>query len=212
MKKILSPLSGILIIIFISILFVSCRKIDTGKLSGNWKVVKLDRSFEYKNQKYETTFDGEKKTDTYTVKDSVITVANPTPHDSTITYVRTQTYTGNISTDYHTKGSYYYEESFKNDTTGVTVTIEIDGLWYFTSGNHDSGYGQDKLLAMQAGKFTYNSNSGTIHTTIFQGENTLDIYEISTLKNDKVVLKINTSETINFVQYVTIMEFTLEPR
>jgi len=212
MKKIIFATPVIVIIAFVFTLFVSCQKIDTNKLAGDWKVVSLSRTYEYKNQKYETTFDGSIKTVTHTVTDSVISVPNPTPHDSTITYIKTQTYTGEITTDYHRKGSYVYSETFKNDDTGVSETIQAEGYWFFTDANHDSGYGLDDLLAMQVSKLTYNTNYGTIHTTIYQGENTLDIYEISTLTNSKVVLKMNKAETINFILYVTTMEYTLEPR
>jgi len=53
---------------------------------------------------------------------------------------------------------------------------------------------------------------GNSHTTIYQGQNTLELYEITTLSKTKVVLKMQKAETINFTQYVTTMEFTLEPR
>lgn len=212
MKKNISLTVVILISIILSTTFFSCRKADTNKLAGDWKVVSLTSSYAYKNQKYETSFDGYTKTDTYSVTDTVITVPNPTPHDSTITYYETTTYTGEITTDYHTDGTYVYTETFKNDVTGVTETIGIDGNWYFTDANHSSEYGLDDLLAMQVTKLTFNTNLGNIYSTIYQGNNTLDIYEISTLKKDKIVLKMEKAETINFILYVTTMEYTLEPR
>jgi len=212
MKKNISLTVVILISIILSTTFFSCRKTDTNKLAGDWKVVSLTSSYAYKNQKYETSFDGYTKTYTYSVTDSVITVPNPTPHDSTFTYYETTTYTGEITTDYHTDGTYVYTESFKNDATGVTETKGIDGNWYFTDANHSSEYGLDDLLAMQVTKLTFNTNFGNIYSTIYQGNNTLDIYEISTLKRDKIVLKMEKAETINFILYVTTMEFTLEPR
>lgn len=202
----------VVILIILSTTFSSCRKTDTNKLAGDWKVVSLTSSYAYKNKKYETSFDGNIKTDTYSVIDTVITVPNPTPHDSTITYTEDTTFTGEITTDYHTDGTYIYNETFKNNITGVTETIGIDGNWYFTDANHSSDYGLDDLLAMQVTKLTFNTNFGNIYSTIYQGNNTLDIYQISTLKKDKIVLKMEKAETINFILYVTTMEFTLEPR
>ena len=207
MKKNILFTIGIFITVFISIFFLSCRKIDSKKLDGKWKVVSLTSAYEYKNQKHETTFDGTTKTITYTVKDSAYSV------DSIFTYVESKTYTGAIFTDYHSDGNYNYSETFKDDVTGISETTEIEGNWYFTDANHDSGYALDEILAMQVTKLTVNSNSGTtIYTTIYQGENSQDLYEISTLTKDKIVLKMNKAETINFVLYVTTSEFTLEPR
>jgi hypothetical protein len=207
MKKNISFTVGIFITIFISMFFLSCRKIEGKKLDGKWKIVSLTSLYKYKNQKHETTFDGAKKTETYTVTDSAFTI------DSIANYVETKTYTGAIYMDYHKDGIYNYSETFKDDTTGITDTKEIEGNWYFTDANHDSGYALDEILAMQVTKLTLNSNSGTtIFTTIYQGENILDFYQISTLTKDKIVLKKDKAETINFVLYVTTTEFTLEPR
>jgi len=212
MKKNISLTIVIIISVFVSTTFFSCRKIDTNKLAGDWKVVSLTSSYAYKNQKYETSFDGSTKTVTYSATDSVITVPNPTPHDSIFTYSTSTSYVGEITTDYHTDGTYVYSETFKNNVTGVTDTKGIDGTWYFTDANHSSEYGLDDLLAMQVDKLTYNTNFGNIYSAIYQGNNTLDIYEISTLKKNKIVLKMEKAETINFILYVTKTEFTLEPR
>ncbi|HNW89680.1 MAG TPA: hypothetical protein PKN48_08440 [Bacteroidales bacterium] len=197
MKKIITFTAPIFITVFISMIFFSCRKIDTGKLVGDWKVVSLTSVYTYNDQKYETVFDGTTKTNNQYVNDTI---------------VATDTYTGAIFTDYHNDGSYVYSETFKNNVSGVTETIEIDGNWYFTGANSDAGWAVTDLLAMQSNKNTFNTDLGTTHTTIYQGNNTLDIYEISTLSKSKIVLKMNKAETINFTQYITNMEFTLEPR
>jgi len=212
MKKNISLTVVIIITTILSSTFFSCQKADTNKLAGDWKVVSLTSSYAYKNQKYETSFDGSTKVITYTVTDSVITVPNPTPHDSTITYSESTSYLGEITTDYHPDGTYIYSETFKNNATGVTETKGIDGSWYFTDANHSSEYGLDDLLAMQVDKLTFNTNFGNIYSAIYQGNNTLDIYEISTLKKNKIVLKMEKAEYINFILYVTKIEFTLEPR
>ncbi len=197
MKKIITFTAPIFITVFISMIFFSCRKIDTGKLTGDWKVVSLTSVYTYNDQKYETVFDGTTKTNNHYVNDTI---------------VATDTYTGAIFTDYHNDGSYVYSETFKNNVSGVTETIEIEGDWYFTDANSDAGWAVTDLLAMQSNKNTFNTDLGTTHTTIYQGNNTLDIYEISTLSKSKIVLKMNKAETINFTQYITNMEFTLEPR
>ncbi|HOY31846.1 MAG TPA: hypothetical protein PKW80_08220 [Bacteroidales bacterium] len=206
MKKNISFTTGILFTIIISAFFFSCRKIDSAKLCGDWKIVSLNSTFEYLNKKHETTFDGAAKIYTYTVKDTAYSV------DSVFTYVETKTYTGMITTDFHPDGTYNYSETFKNDVTGITETQETEGLWFFTDANRKTGYRIGDLLALQAGKLTFNTNAGDVYTTIYQGDNTLDIYEISTLTKAKIVLKLEKAETINFVQYVTRTEFTLEPR
>ncbi|MEI6123340.1 MAG: hypothetical protein WCQ95_06895 [Bacteroidota bacterium] len=222
MKKYLKIVSGVLIFTFISLIIVSCKKGDgdpflslrsrKARLSGNWKVSSLTSTFSYKNQKHETTYDGVSKKEVYTVKDSIITVPTPTPHDSVFTYTKTKTYTGDIITDFEKNGSYYYQEQFKDDTTGIAVTIEITGLWYFTGANAQNGIKAKEQLAIQGTNLTYNPNIGFSYSIIHQGEKTLDIYEIYELKNKEIILKVDKTETINFVKYTTSMSFTYVPR
>lgn len=187
----------IIITVIISTLFLSCRKIDTMKLVGDWKVVSLSSSYTFNNEKYETTFDGTTKTSRHMVSDTI---------------VQEDFYTGAIYTDYHSDGTYVYSETFKHNDTGVTETLGVDGHWYFTGPNAEAEWAVTDLLAMQATKSTFNTDMGNSHTTIYQGQNTLQIYEITSLSKTKVVLKMQIAETINFTQYVTTMEFTLEPR
>ncbi len=206
MKKNIFNIVVIAAIIVISGIFTSCRKIDSIMLCKDWKVVSLSNKLEYNNKTFETTFDGTQKKDTYTVKDSAYSP------DSTFTYVKTKTATGAIYITFHKKGSYDYTESFKDDTTGVTTNKIDDGFWYYTGPNNKSGYKLAEQLALQSNKITLNSNSGTIYTTIYDGDNTLTIYEISTLKSKKVELIMDKSEKINFIQYVTTSKLTLEPK
>ncbi len=215
MKKILSLVSVSLLVAIFCIGFVSCKKGDgdpflsllsrKARVTGDWKVSSLTSTLKYKNQVYETTYDGLKKKVVHTVKDTSIngTVTN---------YVTTQTFTGETHTDYKKDGSYYYTETFQNDSTGNSITIEINGDWYFMGGNSQNGYKDKELLAMQVTDYIYNPNIGNDYTTIYQGANTLDVYEIYQLKNKEIILKVNTDETINFIKYINTMEIKLTPR
>lgn len=197
MKKNIVFTAGFSILIVISMSFFSCRKIDTGKLVGDWKVVSLTSIYTYNNEKFETSFDGTTKIYNHYINDTV---------------VETDTYTGAIYTDYHNDGTYVYSETFKNNVSGITQTTGIDGHWYFTDANSEANWAVTDLLAMQVGKYTFNTEIGTSYSTIYQGNNTLDIYEISTLTKSKIVLKMQKAETLNFTQFVTTLEYTLEPR
>ncbi|HOV11111.1 MAG TPA: hypothetical protein PLL90_05050 [Bacteroidales bacterium] len=197
MKKNISFPIIIVITVLVSSLFFSCRKIDTIKLVGDWKVVTLSSSYTFNNEKFETTFDGTTKTSRHLVSDTIVTE---------------DAYTGAIYTDYHNDGTYVYSETFKHNVTGITETLGIDGHWYFTGPNAEAEWAVTDLLAMQASKSTFNTDMGNPHTTIYQGQNTLEIYEIVSLSKTKIVLKMQKAETINFTQYVTTMDFTLEPR
>jgi hypothetical protein len=79
-------------------------------------------------------------------------------------------------------------------------------------GNSQNEYKDKELLAMQVTDYIYNPMSGNDYSTIFQGNNSLDVYEIYQLKNKEIILKVNKTETINFTKYTTAMEYTLIPR
>lgn len=204
MKNILKINFVVTLAIFILLPFISCRKIDTMKLTGDWKITFLNRIYEYKNQRYETKFDGLKKENIYTVRDTLI-------NGEMTTYNRTQTFTGEISTEFKKNGTYYYKETFQNDTTGISTSIDIEGFWYFTGPNSKAGYSLDDMLAMQSLKIVNSTNGGVDHTTIFQGENTLTVFEIKTLTSKKIELEMFKEETINFVKYYTSMKIKYEP-
>jgi len=65
---------------------------------------------------------------------------------------------------------------------------------------------------MQVTDYNFNSYIDDDYSTIYQGTNTLDVYEIYQLKNKEIILKVNTTETIDFIKYTTEMEYTLVPR
>jgi hypothetical protein len=215
MKKFSYPVLVILLFALLSINLESCKKGDgdpfisllsrKARLTGNWKVSKLTSTFSYTNQKFETTYDGTKKKVVHTVKDTLISGA-------LTTYTHINTYTGETITDYGKDGKYYYSETFKDDSTGLSITIEINGLWYFMGGNGQNDYKDKELLAMQVTDYIYNPLEGNDYSTIFQGANSLNIYEIYQLKNKEIILKVNTTETINFIKYTTVLEYTLIPR
>jgi hypothetical protein len=204
-----------LLIAFVSISLASCKKGDgdpffsiysrKARVTGDWKVSTLTSTYKYNNKTYETTYDGYKKKVVCTVKDTLI--------DGWITnYITQQTYTGETKTDYKKDGSYYYTETFQDDSTGLSITIEVNGDWYFMGGNSQNEYKDKELLAMQVTDYIYNPMSGNDYSTIFQGNNSLDVYEIYQLKNKEIILKVNKTETINFTKYTTAMEYTLIPR
>jgi hypothetical protein len=202
----------------LSIVFVSlhsCKKGDgdpfisllsrKARLTGEWKVSTLTSTFKYNNKTTETTFDGTNKKVVYTVKDS-------TTVDSVFTYVTTQKYTGEITTDFKKDGSYYYTETFQEIDSGNVTTIEINGNWYFMGGNIQNKYKNKELLALQVKNYVNNFYMGLDFSTMYQGTNSLDILEIYQLKNKEIILKENKTETIDFVKYTTTMEYTLIPR
>ncbi len=223
MKKYTKILSCALIFVLLSITLSSCFKKGDGdpfislvsrktRVVGNWKISTFTSTFSYTNQKHETTYDGITKKTVYTVTDSIIVVPTPTPHDSTITYTKTKTYTGSIITDFDKNGDYYYREEFKDDTTGLAVVIEVNGYWYFTGANTQNGIKNKEQLAIQATNYVVNPNIGISYTTIHSGEQTLDVYEIYELKNKEIILKVDKTETINFIKYTTSISYTLVPR
>ncbi len=215
MKRFIALISVVLFCAFLSINLVSCKRGEgdpffslrtrKARLTGDWKNTKLTSKLTYMNKIIETTYDGLKKKVTTTVKDTTV-------NGVWGNYVTDQTYTGEMFTDYKNDGSYYYKENFQNDTTGELITIEVNGNWYFMGANSQLGTKDKELLAMQVTDYIYNPITGGDNTTIYQGNNTLNIFEIYELKNKEIILKVNKSETINFVLYVTTMEFTLVPK
>jgi hypothetical protein len=203
----------LLSVVFISL--HSCKKGDgdpfisllsrKARLTGEWKVSTLTSTFKYNNKTTETTFDGLNKTVVYTVKDS-------TTADTVFTYVTTDKYTGEITTDYKKDGSYYYSETFQHVESGNVTNVEISGNWYFMGENIQNKYKNKELLAMQVNNSVYNIFMGLDYSTIYQGTNSLDILEIYQLKNKEIILKVNKTETIDFVKYTTTMQYTLIPR
>ena len=186
-------------------IMTSCQKIDTGKLAGNWKVKVMTSTYEYLNKKTVTNFDGTKKNVEYFVNDTMI-------NGELTNYYKFSSYAGEIIIDFGKKGSYYYKESFQDDTTFVATTIETNGLWYFTNKNGEAGYNADELLAIQITKLVNTSTLIPSNTTLYQGENTTDIYLITKLTSKAVNLKLEKVETLNFVVYHTLVNIELTPR
>lgn len=215
MKKHLTLFSGFLFIIMVLCCLPSCKKGDgdpfisllsrKARLSGEWKVSNLAIIYQYANKVRETTYDGITKKVVYKVADTNI-------NGSTTTYIKNWSFSGDIITDFEKNGTYYYQETFKDDSSGLTVTIEKNGMWYFMGPNQDNGYKDKELLALQVNQYSYNPSVGQDHLTIFQGENSVEVYEIYGLKNKEVTLKINKVETIGFVDYTTTLMMVLEPR
>ena len=170
------------------------------RLAGEWKVTSLTSQYKYANRVYETSFSAGAKKMSLTVKDT-------TPAFSIST-----TYHGNINIDYQKEGNYSYSETFKNDSTGEVATTEITGIWYFMGKNSEMGYKDKELLAMQVQNYLFNPNLTGDYSTIYQCENTLDVYQIYELKNKEIILKVEKSETIDFIKYTTTLEMTLVPR
>jgi hypothetical protein len=215
MKKFRFPVLVILFFVFISILAGSCKKGDgdpffslrsrKARLTGDWKVSSLTSTYKYTNKTIETTFNGSTKKVIFTVKDTIV-------GGSATNFIETMNYYGEIVVDYHKNGSYIYTETFQDAGTGNAITKDYKGNWYFMSGNSQNDYKNKELLAMQVTEYNYNSYIDDDYSTIYQGTNTLDVYEIYQLKNAEIILKVNTTETINFVKYTTEMEYTLVPR
>ena len=215
MKKIGFSFLLLLAITFVSVNLESCKKGDgdpffslytrKARVTGNWKVSKLTSTYKYNNKTYETTYDGYKKKVVYTVKDTTI-------NGEVTNYITEQTYSGETVTDYKKDGTYYYNETFLNDSTGTSITIEVNGDWYFMGGNSSNGYKDKELMEMQVADYIYLPLIGNDYSTIYQGSNTLSVLEIYELKNKEIILKVNKTETINFTKYTTAMEYTLIPR
>jgi hypothetical protein len=215
MKKFIYPVLIILFFALISVNIESCKKGDgdpflslrsrKSRLTGDWKVSALTSTYKYNNKTYETTFDGLKKKMVLTVKDTLI-------NGSATDFITTENYLGEIMIDYHKNGTYNYSETFQDVGTGNAITKDFKGDWYFMGGNSQNEYKNKELLAMQVTEYSYNSYIDDDYSTIYQGTNTLDVYEIYQLKNTQIILKVNTTETINFVKYTTSMEYTLVPR
>jgi hypothetical protein len=215
MKKFKLLFYSILFFAFATIIMVSCKRGDGDpffslltrkqRLTGDWKMTSLTSTYSYTNKTFETTYDGNKKKVVYTVHDTNINGENTT-------YITNQTYTGPILTNYKKDGTYFYSENLQNDTTGLLVNKEVTGNWYFMGANSQEGYKDKELLAMQPTNFSYNPNLGDPYTIIYQGNNMVDVYDIYSLKNKIITIKVNKTETIAFVKYTTIMEYTLEPK
>jgi hypothetical protein len=215
MKKFNYLVFVILFFALISTIIESCKKGDgdpflslrsrKSRLTGDWKVSSLKSTYKYSNKTFETTFDGLNKKVVITVKDTIIS-------GSATNFITTQSYYGEIVIDYHKNGSYIYTETFQDVGTGNAITKDYKGDWYFMGGNSQNDYKNKELLAMQVTEFNYNSYIDDDYSTIYQGMNTLDVYEIYQLKNSEIILKVNTTETIDFIKYTTEMEYTLVPR
>jgi hypothetical protein len=214
MKRIFTLLAVVLFCASLSINLVSCKKGDgdpffsfytrKARVTGDWKVKKLNSKLTYTNKVVETSYDGLHKVVTTTTHDSIINGIDST-------YIELVSYTGEIITNYKKDGSYYYKDNFQDDYTGILINVEVNGNWYFMGGNNHDGYKDKELLAMQVTDYIYNPIVGGAYSTLYQGNNTLNVYEIYELKNKEIILKVNKSETINFILYVTTMEFTLSP-
>jgi hypothetical protein len=215
MKKFRFPLLIILFFSFVCVFIVSCKKGDgdpflslrsrKARLTGDWKVSSLKSTYKYNNKTFETTFDGSYKKVVFTVKDTIV-------NGSASSFIETMNYYGEIMVDYYKNGSYIYTETFQDAGTGNAVTKDYKGNWYFMGSNSQNKYKNKELLAMQVTEYNYNTYIDDDFSTIFQGTNTLDVYEIYQLKNSEIILKVNTIETINFVKYTSEMEYTLVPR
>lgn len=222
MKNVKPLLITVSLLLATILVLPSCKKGDgdpffsllsrKARLAGEWQVTSLTQTYSYTNKEVSTTFDGSSKSVTYTVKDTTITIPLPSPHDSTYDYKTEQKYSGSIIYNFEKSGTYYYRETFKNDNTFQTENIECDGLWYFTGGNKATGYKDKELLGLQVTKFVFDPDYCAPYTTTCQGQNTLDIYEIYSLKSKEIVLKVTKEETIHFVKYTTVMEMKLIPR
>ena len=215
MRTYIRSVSFLVLLIIIGIILSSCKKGDgdpflslrsrKARITGEWWVSSLTSTYSYTNKKYETSYDGVNKKVVYTVKDTLI-------NGVTTNYSSTQAFAGQTHIDLKKDGSYFYNETFQDVSTGQTVRIEINGLWYFMGGNKQNDFKNKELLALQVTDYVYHPYSGSDHTTLYQGNNTLDVYEIYQLKNDEVILKVNKTETIDFIKYTTTMEYTLTPR
>lgn len=222
MKKLFAFLPVVIVLVMIAGVFTSCKKGDgdpffsllsrKSRMAGDWKVSNLSILYSYKNVEEKTTFDGNKKVYLYRVKDSIWHVTQPTPHDSVADYLQEDIFTGYIYYTMEKSGTFSYIESFRDDSTNIAETNSVEGLWYFTGGNKTSGFKNKELLALQVTKWVFDTEQGTPYTTTYQGQNTLDIYEIYALKSKEVVLKVNTEETIGFSRYNTTLEMTLIPK
>jgi hypothetical protein len=209
MKRIFHVLFWLVAVIMVTSIY-SCKKGEgdpfisfisrKNRMAGEWKVSSLTSQYKYANRVIETTFSSGAKKETFTVKDT-------TPAFST-----TVTSHGNINIDYQKDGNYTYSETFKDDSTGTVVTTDATGLWYFMGKNKEMGYKDKELLAMQVLTNHFNPNLTGDYSSIYQGENSLDMYQIYELKNDEIILKVEKTETIDFVKYSTTLEMTLVPR
>lgn len=170
------------------------------RLAGEWKVSSLTSQYKYANRVYETKFSSGAKSIVLTIKDTVPA------------FSMTVTSHGNINIDFQKDGKYSYSETFKDDSTGVVITSETSGLWYFMGKNKEMGYKDKELLAMQVLNYHFNPNLTGDYSSIYQGENSLDMYQIYELKNDEIILKVEKTETIDFIKYSTTLEMTLVPR
>jgi hypothetical protein len=221
--KSLKPLVILILAVLIIAPFMqSCKKGDgdpffsiysrKARVAGDWKISKLTDNLAYGKITIETTYDGNKKKEVKTIHDSIIHVTNPTPHDSTFDYVTKQTWTGSVAYSFEKKGSYDILENFTNDTTMEKYTAEEKGLWYFTGGGKNSGFKYKELLGLQMQSYVYNPDGSASYSITGSGDNNQEIYEIYELKNNEIILKVITEETINTVKITRNLELTLIPR
>ncbi len=217
MKKHIRFVSAMLLCVVFGLMVSSCKKGDgdpffslytrKARITNEWKMSSFNELFTYQNIRKETTYDGSsKKVDWQTT----VSWPTPTPHD-TVFYSDT-TYKGTITNNIKSNGTYNYIESFTEDLTQIVRNYEITGLWYFMGANQQNGFKNKELVSMQVTNFVYNPTAGNAYTTIHQGEHTLDVYEIYALKSKELVLKLNRTETINFVKYTTTCTYTYKPK
>lgn len=212
----------ILVALIAAPLLQSCKKGDgdpffsiysrKARVAGDWKISSLTDVFTVGKVTVETTYDGNKRKEKTTVHDSIIHVTNPTPHDSTFDYITNWTWTGTVAYTFDKKGTYDILENFQDDTTQAKYTAEEKGLWYFTGGGKNSGFKYKELLGLQMRSYVYNPDGGSSYTNTGAGNNDQQIFEIYELKNNEIILKVNTEETINTVKVTHTMEMKLVPR
>ena len=214
--KIFRLLLPVLITAGILLSFSSCKKGDgdpffsiysrKARLAGEWKVVSINKNVQYKTTTIETTFDGNKRKEKITVRDTIIM-----GKDSTL--IMQETATGYNNYDFKKDGTYQMYETFTDDTNHISYTLSVDGLWYFLGANSGSGYKNKEVLGMQDRNYVFNPSSFYVsYTTKYKGDNEMAIYPIYELKSDEVIFKVTNTETRNTLLITTTMEIKLQPR
>ncbi len=208
--------SLLLISAILSTLAVSCKKGDgdpffsissrKARLTGEWKVVDINKKVTFRNTTIETKFDGNNKRVKTTVRDTIID-----GKDSTL--ITESTYTGYINYGFKKDGTYTMLESFTDDNTTFTYTLNVDGLWYFLGANKESGYKNKEILALQDRTYVFNpADFISAYTTKYKGDNEMSILPIYQLKSTEIIFKVENTETINSRLINTTMEIKLQPK
>jgi hypothetical protein len=209
----------LLIVITISVpAFISCKKGDGDpffsfytrkqRLTGDWKVTKIDQTVEYKTTRVTTKFDGSKmKVDMY-VTDTTV----DTPYGTFNYYEYFRSSTGEMLYTFGKTGTYQIDEAFTDDSTFVQYTSQEKGLWYFTGGGRDSDTKTKELLGLQPTSYIFNPLNPNTYNYTYTGNNEMYVYHIYRLASKEIELHYDVEETTNLYTVKTHSKITLEPK